>query len=175
MRGKRGEADGLERDRFAAGVGPLMTITVSAAAERERQRHDCAALRAQRVFEHGMARGFEAQANCPSENSGMRAIEFARETRARKHGIEIGDCRGGGFERAAIGAHRSVSSARMRAISAASSSAELHEAIIQLDGFERLDENRLARGAGARGRRRERRGDRAARTGMTKRSLRSVT
>ena len=36
----------------------------------------------------------------------------------------------------------------MRAISAASSSLELHQPIVDLDGFERLDEYRLAGGAG---------------------------
>ena len=69
------------------------------------------------------------------------------------------DFRGGGFERAAIGAHAIGQFRENAGDLDGFFFGKLHEPIIQIDGFERLDENSLSRGAGAVDHARERRGD----------------
>ena len=155
--------------------GPLITITVSDAAERERtaarlcvpagaawlRAPDCARLR--------------GAANCPRKIPASRN-RIPAQSGPRENRIEMRDDRRRRLRAGPRSARsRSVSSARMRAISASFLFAELHEAIIQINGFERLDENGLPRGAGAVNHARNARGGRTARTGITKRSLRSVT
>ena len=93
----------------------------------------------------------------------MHAVEFAREAGARENRIEIRRwlrrrARAGRDRRAAGG--QLVEDARDFG---GFFFAKLHQAIIQLDGFERLDENGLARGAGGVHHARRRGGRRRAR------------
>ena len=122
LRGERGQADRFERHRFAAGVRAADDQDGFRAAKGERQRHGFAALRAQRRFEHGIARCIEPE-RIARGKFGDGAIEFAaRSARGRKSNQSARWMQwrlpGDPGRRAT----RSVSSARMRAISPASSS-----------------------------------------------------
>ena len=149
LRGERGEADGFERDGFAAGVRAADDHHGFVAAESERTCGTALRPCGRSVASSTGLRAASRRSELPAENSGIDAIEFTRETSARENGIEMSDIARRRLRAGPRSARRrSVSSARMRAISASFVFGELHETIIQIDGFERLDENGLPRGAG---------------------------
>ncbi len=129
--------------------GPLITITVSAppsASDSGIAVRPCG----RSVASSTGLRAASSRSEFPCGEFRHHAIEFPRESRARENRIEMRDRSRPPPQAAPRSARsRSVSSARMRAISAASSSAQLHQPVIEIDRFERLDENGLPRGARA--------------------------
>ena len=147
LRRERGEADGFERDGFATSVRPADDQHGFIAAERESRRNSLASLRAQRGFEDGVAGCVEPE-RIAHGKFGNGTIEFAGEAGASENRIEMRDVRGCCLQRAAFGAD-AVSQLRedVRNFDGFFL-AELDEAIVEVDGIERLDENGLAGGAG---------------------------
>jgi hypothetical protein len=148
LRRKSRESNRLQRNRFAAGIRPAHHHNRFLAAHRECQRHGFAALRAQRSFEHWIARRFQAQRISRREFR-HHAVVVASKPAPRENGIEMRDGRRGGFERAVLTTKpfrelfQDARDLRQLVL------AELDQPIIQIDSFERLDENGLPRSAGA--------------------------
>ena len=76
-----------------------------------------------------------------------RAIQATAETRAREERIEFGDFGGGGAQRTECALHAAGELREETRDFGGFFVGEFDEAIVQLDGLEGLDEQRLARGA----------------------------
>src|SRR3984957_10925776 len=145
---KCSEADVFKGDCLPARVGSADDHHCFRAAKRKGQGDGFAALRAQRVFENRITRGFEAE-RITDGKFRHRAIELTRKSRTGKNRIEMSDSRGGGFKRPAIGADLFGEFGENACNLRDFFFGKLDEAIIEIDGSERLDEYRLARGAGS--------------------------
>ena len=148
LRRKRGEADGFQRDGLAAGVGSADDHYGFVATECERQGNGLAPERTQLGFEHGIARGIQAQ-EIALLKRGHHAINFTRESRAGENGIEMGDLRGRRPERGSFGAEPLGKFRKDPRNFDELFFGKLDQPIVQIDGFKWLDKNGLTGGARA--------------------------
>ena len=148
LRGERGDSCGLECDGLATGVRAADDEQTFLAAERERHRHDRAIFAAQFVFEDRMAREFQTQLTRFRE-FGHGGVEILCEAGAGEDTVECGDGVGGGYQRLAEEPQAFRQLAENADDLGGFVFGKLHELVVGLDGFKRLEEYGLAGGAGA--------------------------
>ena len=149
QRGLRHQAEqphGLERHRFAAGVGAADEQRAALALEIERDRNGLALAPPEHVFEQRMARLAQQQ---PLAEARDGAIEFDRKARLGEDQIQLRHH----DQRLADGIGVAAQAVRHLEQDAMHFSrflfAQPHQFVVEVDCFERLDEQRMAARTGA--------------------------
>ena len=146
LRHQAEQPDGLEGDGFAAGIGAAdqQGAAVAGSSSRVMGTGGLAAA-AQHVLQQRVARVLEAEALA---EAGDGAIELGREPGLAEDQFELGHGDQGLADGIAVGA-QAVGHLEQDAVDLAHLLfGEAHELVVEIDGFERLDEERVAAGAG---------------------------